>query len=157
MTEVFTIWEIHLKNVENITLDFIREVKGEEKLLCSKYNRNFIITIAYPENALHVKGGRQLPQYFRVISDIHTDVNLMKNYIYDFGDDFILNCGDTAGDCATERDWIRTFIKTGVSVAGNHMGYNSATPKLDGKGNLKKVGSTTHPYNTKNGQSDCIL
>mgnify|MGYP003303251428 CR=1 FL=1 len=144
--------EIHLKNVENITLDFIREVKGEEKLLCSKYNRNFIITIAYPENALHVKGGRQLPQYFRVISDIHTDVNLMKNYIYDFGDDFILNCGDTAGDCATERDWIRTFIKTGVSVAGNHMGYNSATPKLDGKGNLKKVGSITHPYNTKNGQ-----
>ena len=63
----------------------------------------------------------------RIISDIHTDINQDKNYQFDFGDDFIVNCGDTAGDRITTAAWIRTFMKRGIFVEGNHLGYNRMT------------------------------
>lgn len=63
----------------------------------------------------------------RIISDIHTDINQDKNYQFDFGDDFVVNCGDTAGDRITTADWVRTFMKRGIFVEGNHLGYNRIT------------------------------
>ena len=52
----------------------------------------------------------------RIISDIHTDINQDKNYQFDFGDDFIVNCGDTAGDGVTTAEWVNSYIKRGVFV-----------------------------------------
>lgn len=63
----------------------------------------------------------------RIISDIHADINKDKNYQFDFGDDFIVNCGDTAGDRIAIASWVSTNIKRGVFVEGNHLGYNRIT------------------------------
>jgi len=63
----------------------------------------------------------------RIVSDIHTDINQDRNYQFNFGDDFVVNCGDTAGDRFATASWIRSFMKRGVFVEGNHLGYNRVT------------------------------
>ncbi|KKP40226.1 MAG: metallophosphoesterase [Candidatus Peregrinibacteria bacterium GW2011_GWC2_33_13] len=63
----------------------------------------------------------------RIISDIHTDINKEKNYQFEFGDDFIVVCGDISGDRFATEDWIKANIKNGVFVEGNHLGYNQIT------------------------------
>ena len=143
---------INLIEVENITEEFIKKIKKLEQKLTSRYNKKFSIVIWYSERAICVKAGREVPTHIRVISDIHADVNKDKNYLYDFGTDYVLNCGDTAGDCMTERDWIRTFIKAGITVPGNHLGYESGSPQLNGEENIGRVNNVIHPFNTKNGQ-----
>jgi len=63
----------------------------------------------------------------RIISDIHADINQEKNYQFDFGDDFVIACGDISGDRVTTATWIRSNIKRGVFVEGNHLGYSRVT------------------------------
>jgi Icc-related predicted phosphoesterase len=63
----------------------------------------------------------------RIIADIHSDINKSKNYQFDFGDDFIVACGDISGDRFTTENWIKANIKNGVFVEGNHLGYNHIT------------------------------
>lgn len=61
----------------------------------------------------------------RIISDIHTDIN--KGYKFDFGDDFIVCCGDISGNRFTTEDWVRKNIKRGIFIEGNHLGYDRVT------------------------------
>lgn len=63
----------------------------------------------------------------RIIADIHTDINRRKNYQFNFGDDFVVACGDISGDRFTTEKWIKANIKNGVFVEGNHLGYNHIT------------------------------
>ena len=63
----------------------------------------------------------------RIISDIHTDINNEKDYRFDFGDDFVINCGDTAGDRRFVASWVGFNMKRGVFVEGNHLGYEKIT------------------------------
>ena len=144
---------INLLNVKDIKISFIEEIKEKERGMSSKYRRPFAINIIYNREAACAKGGKQYSDNIRVISDIHADVNADYKYLFNFGNDFIINCGDIAGDCMTEIDWIRTFMKAGVCVAGNHLGYNSGSPELDGPQNQERIGSSIHPFNTKNGQT----
>ena len=67
----------------------------------------------------------------RIISDIHIDINKDKNYQFDFGDDFIVACGDISGDRFTTEEWIKANITNGVFVEGNHLGYNGVTSDSD--------------------------
>ena len=60
----------------------------------------------------------------RIISDIHCDVNERCNDSFDFGNDFVICCGDISGDRFTTEKWIKKNIKRGIIVAGNHLGYN---------------------------------
>ena len=148
---------INLTNVDDIRLVFIENMKKLEALLSSKYNKKFCITISYTENAIRNKGGLTAPEYIRVISDIHADVNADRGYDFDFGKDYVINCGDTAGDALHERDWIRTYIKRGVSIPGNHLGYESAFPNLNGEQNIPESQSTIHWTNAKNSQTKYLL
>lgn len=59
----------------------------------------------------------------RIISDIHADINKDKNYQFDFGDDFVIACGDISEDRVTTATWIRSNIKRGLFIEGNHLGY----------------------------------
>lgn len=60
---------------------------------------------------------------FRVISDIHIDVN--DKYPFTLDDDiFTIICGDTSGTPIESIKWIKKNIKTGVGVSGNHLPYN---------------------------------
>ena len=47
----------------------------------------------------------------RIIADIHIDINKAKNYQFNFGDDFIVACGDISGDRFTTENWIKKNIK----------------------------------------------
>lgn len=60
---------------------------------------------------------------FRVISDLHLDIN--EHYPLEFNDDiFTVICGDTSGSPSMSIDWIKKNIKCGVGVSGNHLPYN---------------------------------
>ena len=60
----------------------------------------------------------------RIISDIHCDININDEIKYDFGNDFVICCGDISGDRFKTAEWIKKYIKRGIVVAGNHLGYN---------------------------------
>ena len=63
----------------------------------------------------------------RIISDVHCDVNKDYNINFDFGDDFVICCGDVSGDRITTKEWIDKNIKKGIIISGNHLGYNEVT------------------------------
>ena len=67
----------------------------------------------------------------RIISDIHTDINSSKQTTFDFGDDFVICCGDISGDRFSTEEWIRKNIKKGIAIGGNHLGYNLVTGSKD--------------------------
>ena len=143
---------VTLRNVKNYNASFVAEVKDLQKELVSYYNRNIQMRINYDYDTATSKFGEAQPEYIRVISDIHADVNKDRNYVYDFGTDFVINCGDTSGDGETTRAWIKSYMRNGVVVAGNHIGYNMPYPQDNGPHNIKNWGSEIDPKNTKNGQ-----
>lgn len=60
---------------------------------------------------------------FRVISDIHLDIN--DKYPLSFDDDvFTVICGDTSGYPKMTAKWVKKNIKRGIGVSGNHLPYN---------------------------------
>lgn len=67
----------------------------------------------------------------RIISDIHCDINSNDIYNYNFSDDFVICCGDISGDRFATENWIKKNIKSGIFIAGNHLGYNMATGTSD--------------------------
>ena len=123
---------IQLTDVTLYNTDFVRSIKEIEAQMKDTYMQNFQIQIQYDETTARSKFGEGNPKYLRVISDIHADVNKDRHYVFDFGDDFVINCGDTATNVHEERSWIRTFMQDGVVVAGNHLGYTSDKPELNG-------------------------
>ena len=64
---------------------------------------------------------------FRVISDIHLDLN--EKHTPSFNDNtFTVVCGDTSGHPEKTIEWINTNVKNGLGVSGNHLPYNSMCP-----------------------------
>lgn len=147
---------VTLKNIKNYSTGFVAEVKDLQKELVSYYNRNIHLRINYDYDTATSKFGEAQPEYLRVISDIHADVNKDRNYIFDFGTDFVVNCGDTSGDCETTRSWIKSYMRDGVVVAGNHLGYTMPYPQFNGSHNIKNWDSEIDPRNTKNGQMNYL-
>jgi len=62
----------------------------------------------------------------RIVSDIHSDINT-NDEPYDFGNDFVICCGDISGDRISTEKWIKNNIKNGIVIGGNHLGYNEVT------------------------------
>lgn len=147
---------ITLTEVSDYKLPFIAEVKKLEKKLRSLHNRNICLRIKYNYDTATSKFGEKEQDYIRVISDIHADVNEKENYVFDFGDDFVVNCGDTSSDCVTTRAWIRSYMRSGVAVAGNHIGYKFPFPEQNGPQNYKEWGDYVFPSNTKNSQVNAL-
>ena len=147
---------INLQNVKDISTKFVNDAKELEKAVCSKHNKNFVITISYESNVATSKSAIQAPKYLRVISDIHADVNAKMDYMFNFGTDYVLNCGDTAGSAFKERDWIRTYMRRGVVIPGNHLGYDKPWLNLDKNGEPSEFGTIENPDNAKNRQTDYL-
>ena len=143
---------IELSNIKEYTKEFMERVRELQDKVSSQYNRPFIISVQYNKETATAQFNENKPLYLRVISDIHADINKDDNNIFDFGNDFVVNCGDIASTYSQERSWIRTFMRQGVVVAGNHLGYASETPELDGAENLYNWKHYIHPRNTKNAQ-----
>ena len=151
-----TLMRVTLENVKNYTVPFRTAVKELEREMQSYYNRPIKILTNYDYATATSKFGEPEKEFIRVISDIHTDINKDKNYIFDFGTDYVINCGDTSGDCETTRAWIKSYMRDGVVVAGNHMGYTMPHPEANGPHNIKGWASEIDPRNTKNGQVDYL-
>lgn len=62
----------------------------------------------------------------RIISDIHIDIN-KNDKPYNFGEDFVVCCGDISGDRVSTEEWIKSNIKNGIAIGGNHLGYNEVS------------------------------
>ena len=64
---------------------------------------------------------------FRVISDLHLDINERYPLELKDKDAFTVVCGDTAGETELGVEWIRKNVRRGIVVNGNHMPYGNAT------------------------------
>lgn len=117
------IFKIKINNLKVIDKDFIQQLKDFEAELCSTYNLNIKFDIYFHKDAAFTPYGNPIPKYVRVISDIHADVNADYCYAFDFGNDFVINAGDTSGDFFTTKDWTSFYTPMGVGVTGNHLGY----------------------------------
>ena len=146
------LFKIVLENVKSPTQEFVTAVKEKTREIQSLTNQEFVIEINYDWNVVNKKVDFSTTTHFRVISDLHVDINQKQGYSFNFGEDFILNCGDTAGDEKTATDWLKGHVKGGVTTFGNHLGYAHPYPEKDGIKNLKKWNSTTDLINTKNAQ-----
>ena len=102
---------ITLVNVRMYTNVFATWVKGVEKKLCGQYNKHFNINICFESDTATSRFGDGSPEFIRVISDIHVDVNRDRNYSYDFGNDFVINCGDTGSNVDEAWGWVRSYMK----------------------------------------------
>ena len=60
---------------------------------------------------------------FRVLSDLHIDVNRDYDFFMSERDKgmFTVLAGDTSGDPLKTRQWIEQNLKEGVFVSGNHL------------------------------------
>lgn len=148
--------QITLTNVKDYSIRFAEVVREYEKGLRSYYNRNMHIRIHYDNATASSAFGSEHIEYLRVISDIHADVNKDQNYMFDFGNDFVINCGDTSGDGETTRTWIKNNIRQGVFVGGNHLGYNYPYPEMNGLESVQNWGNEVNARNTMNAQSDYL-
>ena len=146
-------FKITLNNFCFYNQDAIDKLKEKIKYIESITNKNFLLEVNYlPEEARkEVKVAD--PEYIRIISDIHTDINAKDKYTFNFGEDFVINCGDTSGNAVTSAQWLKTHVREGMTTMGNHLGYSPAFPELNGIQNVETYGSTIHEKNTKNMQS----
>ena len=76
---------------------------------------------------------------FRVLSDLHLDVNEKFPLELQDKEIFTVICGDTAGITKMGIDWIRKNVKSGICVSGNHLPYNDLMQSIqEQRDNLAK-------------------
>ena len=118
---------ITLTEVGVFSEELLEKIRNIQNLLKSNYNNEFFISIKFSES--FARNNKSI-EYLRVISDIHCDVNKGKGYTFNFGEDYVVNCGDTASTCTDAASWIIGNMRQGVVVIGNHLGYNYPYPEL---------------------------
>ena len=145
-------FKITLLNVKEATEDFMKFIRNKLKRIESSTNKNFLIEVCYDSDTINQKIPEDLTTCFRIISDIHADYNREHGYHFNFGNDFVINCGDTAGNSVAAGHWILNYMRHGVTIIGNHLGYSSSHPELDGIQNMEKYSNTKNISNTKENQ-----
>ena len=145
---------IILKGPAFYTKEFVDEISSYEKSIKSNWRTNVLLVIQFQKESVRAFCGNQLPTHIRVISDMHVDhsYNIGEGYYFNFGNDFVVNCGDTAGDAKTAFDWMKQHMPLGVFTVGNHLGYSSIDPSLDGYDNIPVNGTPRHYTNLLNYQ-----
>lgn len=61
----------------------------------------------------------------RVLSDLHLDINEEYPFSLEDKDTFTVLCGDISGNSEQTTEWIKSNIRQGIFVEGNHIGYDS--------------------------------
>lgn len=68
---------------------------------------------------------------FRVLSDLHIDINCKHPLAIEDRSIFTVICGDTSGHPEMTIEWIKANVKKGICISGNHLPYcNSRDRKL---------------------------
>ena len=60
---------------------------------------------------------------FRVLSDLHLDINAKYPLVLDDNNVFTVICGDTSGYPEMSIEWIKENVKCGLCISGNHLPY----------------------------------
>ena len=153
-----SIFKISLEQVTNISSEFLDFIQQKERKIRSLLNKEFVLEVIYKDNLLKnssKEGTRNVLDFthIRVISDIHADYNKNKGYEFSFGNDYVINCGDTAGNHIEAVKWLKKYQHKGLFIAGNHLGYSSSYPELDNTEEaFEKYSCFKHLYNTKQSQ-----
>ena len=147
---------IILNNVMSLDPKLLKSIKTKKKKIEDTFNTKIYLLPVYDKETCKLRGSSSKPEYLRIISDIHYDNIMGKGYQFNFGTDFVVNCGDTASNCVLTEDWVRTHIKRGVFVTGNHLGYSQPYPELNGPQNIPISGSYVHRDNTRNRQIEIL-
>ena len=139
-------------NIQNLSTEFVRAAEYFRENVESKYMRHVTFNYYYDPDDCLTKFGFGASKYLRVISDIHADYSKNSYYTFNFGSDFVVNCGDVADDCVTATNWVKANMTRGLIVPGNHMGYVLPFPELNGPQNIDLYGSIVAPENTRTEQ-----
>ena len=150
------VFKVTITDVDELTQKYIEKLKKKAKKIKSKTGYEFLFEVQYCKEIAVKADLTKHTDYIRVISDIHADYNKGKGYAFAFGSDYVINCGDTGGNAAVAVSWNNGHIRRGCLVAGNHLGYSSAYPELDGIQNMEEWKNVTHYKNTKSQQMDYI-
>ena len=144
--------KVMLTNIQNLSTNFVRDAEKLRATFVSKYMRLVTFCYSYDADDCLVKFGFSKPKYIRIISDLHADRADNAYYSFNFGSDFVVNCGDIADDCISAVKWIRANMTRGIIVPGNHMGYNYPYPHLNGARSAIIYESPVSPENTRTEQ-----
>ena len=145
-------FRIILNNTPFINSEFSVLLEEKKRDLEDKYQRNILIEINYNED--EVKESATMPlisENIVILSDIHYDINRKKGYDFSCipSDAFAIVCGDISSSSCLSKEWLDTYIKQGVFVHGNHLGYNTGNLKGEIK-TLEKEYTTDKPVSFLN-------
>lgn len=115
--------KISLENVKDLSQTFLDLVSNKIEQVRSLTNKNFFMEVSYNASKTDNSFKKEDIENVRIISDIHADYNKGRGYSFNFGNDFVINCGDTASDAIVCAQWNKINIQKGVMVEGNHLGY----------------------------------
>lgn len=89
---------------------------------------------------------------FRVLSDLHLDINEKYPLEIQDKDIFTVICGDTSGYPDMTINWIKNNCPNGVGVSGNHLPYNDQNKTIQ---QLRLELANEFPINTSFTYLDC--
>jgi hypothetical protein len=89
---------------------------------------------------------------FRVLSDLHLDINEKYPITLDNKDIFTIICGDTSGYPDMTIKWIKENCPNGVGVSGNHLPYNNYNKTIQ---ELRNELATAFPITNSFTYLDC--
>lgn len=116
-------FKITFTGVDFMHTRFVEIIKQKLRQIKSSTNKNFFVEILGDTTDSKHQYVKVDVQNFRIISDIHHDYNEDRRYKFNFGEDFVINCGDTAGNALHSIKWNKNHLKRGVIITGNHLGY----------------------------------
>ena len=108
--------KILFENARNLSQEFLDIISSKVNQIRSLTNKNFFAEISYSSSLTSKNFYKKDIENIRIISDIHADYNESRGYSFNFGDDFVLNCGDTAADANVCAQWNKINILKGVVV-----------------------------------------
>ena len=124
-------FKITFTGVDFMHTRFVDVIKEKLKQIESDTNKNFFVEILGDTTDVKHQYDIINTHNIRIISDIHYDYNIEHRYKFNFGEDFVINCGDTAGNAPNSIKWIKSNMKRGVVVTGNHLGYTPLERGVD--------------------------
>lgn len=144
--------KVFFTNIPNLSTRFVKEGESFRRDIVSKYSREVTFCYYYDPSDCLTRFGFGEPKYLRVISDIHADHPKNSYYSFNFGSDFVINCGDIANDYLSALNWANSNMTRGIIVPGNHAGYDYPFPEENGIQNIPTYGSLIAPVNTRSEQ-----
>lgn len=139
-----TTLKIIIKEMKTYSTEVIKALENKRRELIDRNNVNVVLEITYKSGPVSLKDNSKEPNFY-IVSDLHEDINKKSVEDINFGNRFVINCGDTSGNATQALEWLKPRMSQGILVKGNHLGYSSSNTIEDDiqliKENLNKDNS----------------